>query len=634
MPSTFMGIEIARRGVAAHQLALQTTGHNISNADNPHYSRQRVNLQAIHPLYDPSLNRPQGPGMLGQGVEAASIERIRDNFVDQRIQETEQSRSYWETRKSYLNQLEIIYNEPSENSIRGSLDRFWESWQELSQYPEEISHREQVKERGKELAFRVRETYQRLQDLRLQADQEIGLTARKLNDLGTQIANLNERINKSMALGDQPNDLLDRRDRMLQELSEIANIQVGNENPNELMVFIGGEVFVQGNQLNQIEIRQGATREGMHKLYWSSNGTELNLSGGKLQGLLELRDGDLLASIQNINSFATNMLTSVNEVHRDGFSLGKETNINFFDVDTLPRTTNANYDLNLDGQNDTTAVFAVTGQNELDKNQSVGIEGVLSFASKNDSDQLVNISYRADDTVETIVSKINKSGSGVTAYMNHQDKLVIKGLINDKSPESSFMIRHMEDSGSFLTGFSGILQGNGPQGAFDFRRVDEINKLQAATNNIQLTPTFNPAGSFKLSAEIAGNSGLIAAATGRDALGTGDPTIGNGNKDGSNALNIANAIRHGKNMVEKNSNPNEFYTALIAKIGAESRTAQDMVENQNMVMQNLENLRQSVMGVNLDEEMADMVKFQHGYNAAAKVLQTMNEMLDRIINRI
>lgn len=634
MPSTFMGIEIARRGVAAHQLALQTTGHNISNADNPHYSRQRVNLQAIHPLYDPSLNRPQGPGMLGQGVEAASIERIRDNFVDQRIQETEQSRSYWETRKSYLNQLEIIYNEPSENSIRGSLDRFWESWQELSQYPEEISHREQVKERGKELAFRVRETYQRLQDLRLQADQEIGLTARKLNDLGTQIANLNERINKSMALGDQPNDLLDRRDRMLQELSEIANIQVGNENPNELMVFIGGEVFVQGNQLNQIEIRQGATREGMHKLYWSSNGTELNLSGGKLQGLLELRDGDLLASIQNINSFATNMLTSVNEVHRDGFSLGKETNINFFDVDSLPRTTNANYDLNLDGQNDTTAVFAVTGQNELDKNQSVGIEGVLSFASKNDSDQLVNISYRADDTVETIVSKINKSGSGVTAYMNHQDKLVIKGLINDKSPESSFMIRHMEDSGSFLTGFSGILQGNGPQGAFDFRRVDEINKLQAATNNIQLTPTFNPAGSFKLSAEIAGNSGLIAAATGRDALGTGDPTIGNGNKDGSNALNIANAIRHGKNMVEKNSNPNEFYTALIAKIGAESRTAQDMVENQNMVMQNLENLRQSVMGVNLDEEMADMVKFQHGYNAAAKVLQTMNEMLDRIINRI
>ena len=76
MPSTFMGIEIARRGVAAHQLALQTTGHNISNADNPHYSRQRVNLQAIHPLYDPSLNRPQGPGMLGQGVEAASIEEF------------------------------------------------------------------------------------------------------------------------------------------------------------------------------------------------------------------------------------------------------------------------------------------------------------------------------------------------------------------------------------------------------------------------------------------------------------------------------------------------------------------------------------------------------------------------------
>lgn len=634
MASTFLGIEIARRGVAAHQLALQTTGHNISNADNPHYARQKVNLQAVHPLYDPALNRPQGPGMLGQGVEAGSIERIRDHFVDQRIQETEQSKSYWSSKQSYLNQIEIIYNEPSENSIRGSLDRFWESLQELSQYPEEISHREQVKERGSELTFRVRETYQRLQDLRLQADQEVNLTATKLNDIGRQLAQLNDRINKSTALGDRPNDLMDKRDQMLQELSQLADVQVSRENPNELLVFLGAEVFVQGNQHNAVNAIQGRSRDGMHDLYWSHNDSAVVLRGGKLQALLEVRDGTLMENIQKMNSFATNMMNSVNEVHRDGFGLGKETNINFFSVPDLARTPDGNYDLNMDGQNETSAVFAVTGRNSLAGDQPIGIEGVLTLAKDDGSDEFVNISYRADDTLNSVISKINLSDSNISAYLNHQDKLVLKAKISDANPETSFMIKHLEDSNQFLTGFAGVLQSNGPQGAFDYRRLDEINKLQSSTNEIQLTPSFNPAGSFSLSKEIQGNSGLIAAAMGKDSLGTGDPTQGNGSKDGSNALRIANAIRHGKNMVEGHSNPNEFYTALIARLGAESRGAQDMMENQEMVMQNLENLRQSVMGVNLDEEMADMVKFQHGYNAAARVLQTMNEMLDRIINRV
>jgi flagellar hook-associated protein 1 FlgK len=162
MPSTFMGIEIARRGIATHQQALTTTGHNISNADNKNYSRQRVDMETMHPLYDPSLNRAGGAGQLGQGPKAGAVERLRDEFVDGRIHNAEQTKSQWETREKYLHQIEVVYNEPSDDSLRAQLDRFWQSWHELSQFPEEMSHRELVRTRGREVTFRMRDTFQKL----------------------------------------------------------------------------------------------------------------------------------------------------------------------------------------------------------------------------------------------------------------------------------------------------------------------------------------------------------------------------------------------------------------------------------------------------------------------------------------
>lgn len=634
MASTFMGIEIARRGIQTHQQALQTTGHNISNADNKHYSRQRVTIEAMHPLYDPSLNRAQGPGMLGQGPKVGEVERIRDTFVDRRINTSETLKSYWEAREKYMHQTEIVYNEPSDDSMRAQLDRFWQSWHELSQFPEELSHRELVRTRGKELAFRIRDTYQGLSDLRHQADFEIEVTVLRINEIASSVRELNEKIMKSEAVGDRPNDLKDRRDSLIQELAKLADISVERQDPDEVIVYIGGEMLVQGEVQHKLLMKGDPSNEGLKRVTWEHNDQLVLFRGGKMQGLLESRDGILKENIEKIDLLAVNMADVVNEVHRDGFGLTKETNINFFNIENLSRNIRGNYDLSGDGIDDITAIFKVSGRNSLEADRPVGVAGTLTLFRNDSANTPVYITYRPDESLRQVIDRINRSGAGVVAYLNHNNNLSFKGKIAQDNWQTNFVIRHLEDSGELLAGFAGLLQNSGPAGAFDFRRIDEINKLQSNLDRISLSPVLHPAGAFNLSREVEGNSALIATAVGKDIGGTGDLNQAYGAKDGTNALRIAQAMRHKDTMVGEHKNSDEFYNALISKVGIESKTAKEQIENQNAIMTNLENLRQSVMGVNLDEEMASMVQYQHGYNAAAKIMQVMNETLDRIINQL
>jgi flagellar hook-associated protein 1 len=634
MPSTFMGIEIARRGIATHQQALTTTGHNISNADNKNYARQRVDMDTMHPLYDPSLNRASGVGQLGQGPKAGAVERVRDEFVDGRIHNAEQVKSQWETREKYLHQVEVIYNEPSDDSLRAQLDRFWQSWQELAQFPEEMSHRELVRTRGREVTFRMRDTFQKLSDLRRQADFELEVTVGRINDMGTQIKDLNDRIMKSQAVGDRPNDLLDKRDAIVQELSKLADITMEKQDPDEFVLYLGGEMLVQGRVQHKLLLAGDASNEGLKKVTWEHNGQKVLFRAGSAQGLLEMRDITIRENIEKMDLLAINLTDTVNEVHRDGFGLTKETNINFFKLDPLARNIRGNYDLSGDGVDDTSAIFKIAGKNSLSADRPIGVAGTMTFV-KNDSEHTpVYVTYRPDMSLQDVINAVNSSDAGVVAYLNHNNNLVIKGREASDNYLTNFMIRHVEDSGEFLTGFSGLLQNSGVAGAFDYRRTDEINKVQSTLDRITLTSMVHPAGSMQLSNEVEGNTALIAAGMGKDVGGTGDANMAFGAKDGGNATRIAQAMRHKSTMVGEYRNTDEFYNALIAKAGIESKTAKEQVDNQKLILTNLENLRQSVMGVNLDEEMAAMVQFQHGYNAAARVMQTMNELLDKIINHM
>ena len=643
MGSTFGGLEIGKRGLTVHQQALNTTGHNISNADNKNYARQRVTMESMDPLYAPSLNRAAGPGQIGQGATVAQIERIRDTFYDDQIVDAVNNRFYWQAKHDYLDQMEKVFNEPNNNTLRGLADNFWNSWQELASEPAQMSHRKVVIERANGLVTRIKDSYDKLERLRNRANQQIMVDVEQVNSLAGQIRDYNERILKLEALGDNPNDLKDRRDAAVEKLSQLADINIGRGDKDELMVFVGEQALVQGEIQRKLKTVPDPANDGMVRIQWAHNDKDLLLEGGRLKGLLEARDKDIVDRINQVDQFAVNLADIVNEAHKDGFGLNGSTNKNFFEIRNLSSLSNgnfqfqnaaANFDLNQDGTAEVTAIFRVTGTNTVDPTRRIGLDGTLTFFQNDKNNTPVQIDYSRDETLEEVIKRINNREAGVVAYLNHDNQLALKATTASDDRRTNFMIRHIEDSGELLVGYTGLLNSSGQAGAFDFRRLNEISKLRAPLQDVSLTPIFHPSAYLQVSEDVAGDPGSIAAGRGKDIGGTGDYNTPGGAADGTNAQIIAAALKQDSRMIGHDRNPEEFYNSLIAKLGTETRTARDAIMRQDDNLLELNNLRQSVMGVNLDEEMSNMVQFQHGYNAAAKVINTMDQMLEVIINRM
>lgn len=630
MHSTFMGLEIGKRGLLSHQQALHVTGHNISNAENKEYSRQRVVITAAEPLYLPALNRSNAPGNIGQGSMVQTVERIRDSFIDDRIVIEKDVMGFWKTKSDFIYQVESVYNEPSDQSVRSRLDELWKAFEELSKYPEERSTREVVKEKAVNLTNEVRNVYRQLYDLQLDANRQVFHRVNQINMYARDIRDLNERILKAEALGDNPNDLKDKRDALIEKLSNTVNISVGRSDRDETIVYIAGENLVQGEIIRPLAAVPDPANGGFFKVVWKDTGTDVEVKGGELAGLIEVRDKILRENINDVNAFAINMADLTNEVHRDGFGRNGETNADFFRHITVSDNVDGNHDLNNDGINDVTAVFRVSGANKVDASAAIGVAGTLTFVTSREPESEAQIDYAASDTVYSVIKKINDAKIGIVAYVNHDGELSLKATVAGDTDRKNFMIRHLEDSGQFLTGLTGILKGSGPLGSFDYRRVNDIVKLLPDREHITITPQYNPASYMAVSEAVLYDVDKIAAARGRDLGGTGDYNTTNGIGDGTNALRLA-ALRHKNAMVDKNVTFNDFYISLVSRIGAQGEEAQDRVKNQETMLKNLGNLRESVSGVNLDEEMANMVAFQHGYNAAARVINVMDKMLETIL---
>jgi flagellar hook-associated protein 1 FlgK len=272
----------------------------------------------------------------------------------------------------------------------------------------------------------------------------------------------------------------------------------------------------------------------------------------------------------------------------------------------------------------------MSGSITVDPERRIGVDGSLTFFRNDTDNTVIRVDYNRDESLQDVVKKINQAKAGVVAYMNQDNQLVLKGTTADDR-RTNFMIRHVEDSGELLVGYTGLLNAAGPAGAFDYRKVDEIYKLRAPLQDITLTPIFHPAAFIQVSGDVKHDPASVAAARGRDIGGTGDFNAPNGSADGSNALIMADALKQRSRMFGHEPNPEEFYKALISKLGAESRATEDALQRQKDVVLHLQNQRQSIMGVSMDEEMANMLQFQHAYNASARVIQTQNELIETLI---
>ena len=244
MRTTFSGLAIALRALQAQQVSLDITGHNVANANNPNYSRQTALHSASKPYPAPMMGYTPSSGQLGTGVEIAQINRMRDGFVDLRLRQQLHSKNYWAAMEDGLRQVELFFNEPSENGIHFALDQFWDSLQDLSREPDFIAVREVVVQRAQVLVESIKGTRENLQSLRENINGNIPLKVEEVNSLARRIADLNVEIGKITATGSMPNDLLDARDGLVEELSQLVDIEVVQDYAGMIGITIGGASLV------------------------------------------------------------------------------------------------------------------------------------------------------------------------------------------------------------------------------------------------------------------------------------------------------------------------------------------------------------------------------------------------------
>jgi flagellar hook-associated protein 1 FlgK len=627
MPSTFAGIELGKRSLMAQSDAITTAGHNVANADVEGYSRQRVHLRAFDPLYRPDLSRPMTPGQIGQGVTVESIQRVRDELLDTRITAQGNTEAYWATRDKYYTLLDQVYNEPADISVRSRVDQFWQGWQELAANPDSQAARQVVVTRGETTADAIRQRYTSLAGIGGILNGDIDATVRQVNDYARQIADVNREIVKIQAHGDFPNDLLDRRDLLVDQLSSLIPVTTDTRDPDEFMVHTAGHILVQGGAFRAFTVEPLVQNNGYSEVRWADTQAPAIFDGGTLGALVELRDADLRSEMQSLDTMAVNFSDAVNDIHRDAVGANGVGGLDFFVQQPFVVNVNGNYDSTGDGAFDSSYLFRLTGTNALEGARQPGLQGILTIAGHTGN---VEVPYNPTDTVDAIVARINNSNGEVKAYLDRDNRLVLKGTAAQNADNPDFVIRHVEDSGFFLTGYAGLLATNGPDGAFDWAEADAVNLLAGAgTDNgaaYVVAPALNPSAYLAVNNALRDDVRSVAAAY-RGADGYAE------SGDGRAASDIA-SVRNTLFMIGENRTLDDYFALTVTNVGLKAEQAGNQVKTQSAIMGDLRTLRASISGVNVDEELADLIKFQHGYNAAAKFLSIMDELLDTVINRL
>jgi flagellar hook-associated protein 1 FlgK len=624
-----MGIEIGKRGVQSHQQALNVTGHNLTNVSTEGYSRQRIEMAAFDPIYLPGLNREETPGQIGQGTVVERIQRVRDQLLDRQIVAQASEEGYWQARDPYVRMMDQIYLEPGEKSIRSKMDEFWDAWQELATYPADTPPRTAVLERGKTLIDGIHRRYQSLKGLQLMADEDIQLSVARVNELSREIAALNRDITRIRAQGDNPNDLMDRRDLLVDKLSSIIDVTVDHRDSDEFMVHTAGLVLVQGQIGRQFGLERGIDTEGYSRIVWQDTGEEARFQKGSLGALLELRDLTIEDEIQTLDNMTMNFVDLVNEIHQAGYGINGTTGNNFFSEYPFVTNVNGNYDRDGDGVYDSSYIYRINGTNVLDPQAQLGLEGTISLSGPDGGNR--TIPYYPTDTVQDIITRINNAGAEVVARLNRDGFLSLKattaGIVEGLERQNpDFVIRHVEDSGFFLGGYAGIFAESGPGGSYDWTQADAVGVLRNGAEQYALAPIAHPSGWIEVNPSLLSDPGSVAS-----GFGFNGQAANPGNGDAAAAIA---AIRNTTVMVGPLGTFDDYFADAAGRIGLLGERTGTALETENLLMKQLRDMRDSVSGVNIDEELANMIKYQHGYAAAARFITTVNSMLDTLINQM
>ncbi len=574
MRSTFSGLNTMVRGINQNQLALDTLGHNITNANTEGYSRQRVNPAATKPLEHHGMF---GGLHVGTGVDSESLTRARDFFADKQYWQEEATESYTKFRQKNYDKIESVFNDSKKTGIKDELHKFFKAWNDLSVHASEPSKRISAIEAGKQFADRLEGAADSVQKQLHLVYREMDTYVKDVNQITQKLVELNKNIALAEANGAMANDLRDKRDLLVDKLSKYMSLHVYQTENGMYQIVSGGSSIVNG--ISRLELAMNGPIE--NKRYGVN---DYSLTFKDTNTLFEPGNGTLQAAVDSIKenksymdklaNIAATFMTQFNDQHRAGAGIDKDktSNLNFF------------------GRNDRYYVWDKERQSLL----GAKVTGRTSTTAGTPpvTTHTTNLSTAAGDTEELQGIQIIKAMK-VSSELTAQDgelKVAARGYGDNSDAKNSYVQNLGYDNTTIppkITGAGTVVH-----------KTSDLNGTADGSNAVLMANIFN----------------MEQKDTGLSIYKK--PTAGSPTE--TRPIGI--------------SSLNNYYNAVTSGLGVDAKAMDTKAKFQEDIMTQIQAWRTSVSGVNWNEELSNMIRFQQGYSASARCLTTMDEMLDRLVN--
>lgn len=644
--------------LTSYQQVLNTTGHNIANANTPGYSRQTVDLEARQPEFE-------GVGWIGQGVATAGIRRSYDQFLAGQVRATTSSAADLEAYYGLAAQLDDLVANP-ELGLDPVMQRFFDALQELADDPSSVAARQVVLAEANALTDRFQFIDARLDDVQAQLNSEVRDSVNEINALAEGIAALNVAIveSRGQSNGRRANDLLDQRDQLLFELSERVAVNVVEQEDGAMNVFIGkGQAIVMAGQAASMGVQPGnpdvAALDVTLDLGFGPQVITSQMSGGSVGGMIRFR-GELLDQTQSrLGLIAVGLAEQVNAAHALGLDLDGDFGGDFFnspkgqvqtdggntgtgsvtlDYANVANLATSNYRLDYAGSNNytltrisdgATTAIATGGTSPYTTAEIDGFTLTITGGAIADDSFLLLPAREAARDISVAVEQVQdiaaagplRAGEALNANgapINAGDGRITQPLVSTITglPLSG-------SGGNLVLTFSNDVDGLGNPGFAVSGAVSTTLLYDPATEDRGKTFTLTGAGDATFTL-----SGVPAAG---DQFLVSDNTDGSG--DNRNAALLA-GLQNTKVLFGNHATLQAGYAQLVSDVGAKTSEARLGAEAQAGLQRSAEAAHLEVSGVNLDEEAAKLLQFQQAYQAAAQVISVSQTLFDTLLGSV
>ena len=593
--STF---NIAKRGMSVQQKAIDVTSHNIANANTEGFSRQRAIIETTRPFGMPSLNNSAGVGQIGTGSQVSAIQRVRDTFLDYQVRVETSVQGHFEARDKFLGEIENIFNEPSDTGLSSIMGKFFDGWQQLSKQPQSSNARTVVAQQSAALANNLNHTYTQLSRLNENAHSVINNAVFEVNNVLNQIDDLNQQIMGVKIGGNSPNDLMDRRDQLIDQLSSKFNIDIDKcnfEGQDIKPVDIGGlspDKASLVKSLNNQDVRRFSyikaivadpASPGQYEITYCKNG---DTSSSSMEATMKVNlTAEQYKELDECRVIWSN--SDGDAIKADGSEIANGAVVNYSDI--------------------------------MQFNPSEGeFKGYMTV--QQDVDDYIDQVNKLAKALAFAVNSVHSANTSTnTSGANASDTMPFFVNSNTAKYNANNTMTNLNGAGGILDTEKDIDASNI---SVNKELMNDVMKINAKTD-----PS---------SGETDGSRALAIAQL-RDKLlkvqdmgekifdrdDMFDPSIG-GNGLTNNGLEFVS-----------NSNGTKldnYFKDTIDRLGVQEQEAKRMVKNQSSLLAGLNESKEGISGVSLDEEMANMIQFQRAYQANAKIISTVDELLDVVVN--